>query len=55
MELTEEQERAIRFGQSIATEEPAGSTIVLARQGVLVAIGEIHGQRLAPRKVFGDD
>lgn len=54
MELTEEQERAIRFGQPIETHDQPASTIVLVRQGLLVAIGEIHGTRLAPRKVFTD-
>lgn len=54
MELTEEQERAIRFGQSLETHVNPVPTIVLVRQGLLVAIGAIHGTRLSPRKVFTD-
>ncbi len=52
IELTEEQERAIRFGQSIEANEPIAGTIKLMRNGELVAIADVQGQRIKPRKVM---
>ena len=49
--ITEEQERAIRFGQQVLMNAPAG-TVVLEREGELVAIAVSDGERLKPKKVF---
>jgi tRNA pseudouridine55 synthase len=54
MELNEEQERAIRFGQSLETAVPSNGAIMLVRNNVLVAIAAVEGTRLRPRKVFSD-
>ena len=54
MELTEEQERAVRFGQSIEAHQRSKETLMLVRNQALVAIAEVEGTRLRPRKVFGD-
>ena len=54
LELTEEQERAIRFGQAVATELRPEGAILLVRSAKLIAIGEVEGTRLRPRKVFSE-
>jgi tRNA pseudouridine55 synthase len=54
MELSEEQERAIRFGQSLDSEARSHGAIALVRNDALVAIAEVEGTRLRPRKVFSD-
>ena len=54
VELTETQERSIRFGQSIETDVHERGPLPLVREGRLVAIGEVDNMRLRPRKVFSD-
>ena len=54
IELDEAQERAIRFGQSIETTARWKGPLQLVREEKLVAIAELDGTRLRPRKVFGD-
>ena len=54
IELNEDQERAIRFGQSIEAAARIKGPLQLAREGKLVAIAESEGTRLKPRKVFND-
>lgn len=52
--LTAEQERAIRFGQSIACSLGNDGTVALAREQKLIAIARVEGERLKPQKVFAD-
>ena len=49
--IGEEQERALRFGQSIVANAPAGQ-VAVAHNGELIAIASSDGERLRPRKVF---
>lgn len=51
VEVTEEQERALRFGQSIEAVAPAG-TVALVSGAELIAIATADGERIKPRKVF---
>jgi tRNA pseudouridine55 synthase len=52
--ITEDEERALRFGQAIARREAPG-TLALARDGELIAIGTADGERISPKKVFPRD
>lgn len=52
--ITDEQERALRFGQAIAAAAPAGP-VAIERDGALVAIGASDGTRIRPKKVFPID
>lgn len=52
--ITEEQERALRFGQSIAASAPSGP-VAIERGGSLIAIANSDGARIRPRKVFPID
>lgn len=52
--ITEDQERALRFGQAIAAGAKAG-TVAIERAGGLVAIGESDGERVRPKKVFASE
>jgi tRNA pseudouridine55 synthase len=54
VELTAEQERSIRHGQSIEAPARSKQTVQLVREEKLVAIAEVEGTRLRPRKVFTD-
>jgi tRNA pseudouridine55 synthase len=54
MELTTEQERAIRFGQPLEATYGAPGVMQLVRNGMLIAIGEADDVRIRPRKVFSD-
>jgi tRNA pseudouridine55 synthase len=54
IEVTEEQERAIRFGQSLAPDAGLSGTIKLVRGGQLVAIADADSRRIKPRKVIGN-
>jgi tRNA pseudouridine55 synthase len=54
MELSTEQERAIRFGQSLDANYGTPGVLQLVRNGMLVAIGEADDARIRPRKVFSD-
>ena len=54
LELSEEQERSIRFGQAIQTDNTMHGTIRLTRNDRLVAIAEIDAGRIRPRKVMAD-
>jgi tRNA pseudouridine55 synthase len=54
MELSTEQERAIRFGQSLDASYGTPGVLQLVRNGMLVAIGEADDARIRPRKVFSD-
>ena len=52
--IGEEQERALRFGQSIAATAPAGQ-VAVARDGELIAIASSDGERIKPKKVFASE
>lgn len=52
--ITEEQERALRFGQSIEAAAPAGP-VAIERGGALIAIAKSDGTRIRPKKVFPID
>jgi tRNA pseudouridine55 synthase len=52
--IGEEEERALRFGQSIVASAPAGE-VAVARDGELIAIGSSDGARIRPRKVFASE
>ena len=54
VELTAEQERAIRFGQGIPVEQATQGVVVLVRDGELIAIGEADGPQIRPRKVMAN-
>jgi tRNA pseudouridine55 synthase len=49
--INEDQERALRFGQSIDANAPVG-TLAIERAGELVAIAVSDGVRIKPKKVF---
>lgn len=51
VEITEPQERALRFGQSIEAAAPSG-TVALVRGAELIAIAESDGAHIKPRKVL---
>lgn len=52
--ITEEQERALRFGQSVEVSAPRGP-VVMERGGRLIAIANSDGTRIRPKKVFPID
>jgi tRNA pseudouridine55 synthase len=52
--LTEADERAIRFGQSIARDSEGRAPVALVRNDRLIAIARAEGARLKPQKVFAD-
>jgi hypothetical protein len=52
--IGEEQERALRFGQSIIADAPAGQ-VAVARGDELIAVGTSDGQRIKPKKVFASE
>lgn len=54
LDINEDEERALRFGQTIVRASPAG-TIAIARDNELIAIAESDGERIKPRKVFPRD
>jgi tRNA pseudouridine55 synthase len=54
VDIGEEQERAVRFGQSIVATAPAGQ-VAVARDGELIAIALSDGERIRPRKVFASE
>jgi tRNA pseudouridine55 synthase len=54
LELTAEQERAIRFGQTVTVEPPAQGPVVLTRDGELIAIADADGSQIRPRKVMAN-
>ena len=49
-----EEERALRFGQSIIAAAPAGQ-VAVARDGELIAIASSDGERIKPKKVFASE
>ena len=51
LNISEDEERALRFGQAIHSQAAAG-TVALARDRQLVAIGSATGELVRPRKVF---
>ena len=55
VELTEEQERAIRFGQSIEGDHKHRGVMLLVRQNKLIAVAQVRDTRLKPHKVFNDE
>jgi tRNA pseudouridine55 synthase len=54
LELTDEQARAIRFGQSIAAASALSDPVKLTMNGELIAIAHTEDTRLRPHKVFVD-
>lgn len=53
--ITDEQEKALRFGQAISAGAAPAGTVVVERGGVLVAIAVSDGERLKPKKVFASE
>jgi tRNA pseudouridine55 synthase len=49
-----DEERALRFGQSIVAAAPAGQ-VAVARDGELIAIASSDGERIKPKKVFASE
>ena len=54
VELTEAEERALGYGQTIESDLQSEQPVRLSRAGRLVAIGDANGTRIRPRKVFAD-
>ena len=54
LDITEDEERALRFGQPIQRPAAAG-TVALARERELIAIGTSTGEVVRPRKVLPRD
>lgn len=52
--LTEEGERAIRFGQPVACPGETTGTVKLLRGDTLIGIGVVNDGRIRPRKVMAD-
>ena len=54
IEVTDEQARAIRFGQTIAVQPQRNGIVTLLHDDKLIAIGEANGESVRPRKVMAD-
>jgi tRNA pseudouridine55 synthase len=54
VQLNEDEERAIRFGQAIAAHSEGADPVLLVRAQKLIAVARHDGTRLKPQKVFPD-
>ena len=54
VDITDDDERTLRFGQAIEAKAPSG-TVAMAKGEDLVAIGIADGEHIRPKKVFSRD